>query len=43
MELHDDTGAGKLIGQDEDPVTMVTFPKGIIDTDTGTDYEMLPE
>jgi hypothetical protein len=43
MELHGDTLACKLIGQYKDPVTTVTFPKGIIDTDTGTDFEMLPE
>ena len=41
MELKGDTGARKLIKQHEDLVTTVVFPKGIIDIDTRTDYEVL--
>ena len=41
MNLKGDTGARKLIRQDESLVTTVAFPKGIIDIDTKADYEAL--
>jgi len=41
MNLKGDTGARKLIRQDESLVTTVAFPKGMIDIDTKADYEAL--
>ncbi|MDP4285363.1 MAG: nucleotidyltransferase family protein [Bacteroidota bacterium] len=40
-ELEGDTGARKLIQKNEGKVTTVVFPKGVIDIDTITDYEVL--
>lgn len=41
MKLKGDTGARKLIKQHKELVATVAFPKGIIDIDTRTDYEVL--
>lgn len=41
MKLEGDTGARKLIKEHKEQVTTVAFPKGIIDIDTRTDYEVL--
>ena len=41
MKLSGDTGAGMLIKNNQEQVSSVVFPKGIIDIDTKTDYEAL--
>lgn len=41
MKLSGDTGAAKLIKNNQEQVSSVAFPKGIIDIDTRTDYEAL--
>jgi molybdenum cofactor cytidylyltransferase len=41
LDLQGDTGAKKLIGQFQDEVAAVEFPKGEIDIDTISEYEQL--
>jgi len=41
MKLKGDKGAGKLIADNPEKVTTVSFPEGITDIDTAEDYELL--
>jgi molybdenum cofactor cytidylyltransferase len=41
MDLEGDAGAKKIIMQNSDSLTTISFPKGSIDIDTVDDYEAL--